>query len=788
MVEFRVHNLLVLGVLSLLIALHTSSSQRDDIPGFAAVLDASLREGRITPRLRENLSLLGSGERVHVMVYLKEDPGLKPAMADIASSQLSLEERRMAELRSIERHAERAKSRVLPKLPDSEFMVRHRFTLVNGFSGYASREGLEMLLADDNVERVDYVAAVEPHHFQSVPLINVTDDGIYSIEISGVTITGNDQTVCVIDSGVNYTHPDLGGCTPAEFLAGSCDKVPWGYDFADGDANPMDTLHPLLNGHGTHVAGTVATDHNTYPGVAPDARIVAMKVFTDAGGGGALDDVAAAIEACTLNSSKYNITVITMSLGTSSPTYQFCDIASCDGPGWDGGASAALETAYNQGIFIDASSGNEANTAGIGFPACNEYVVSVGDVYDYDGSSTICWGGGSCPGGNTCDDSAANVDVDKVVCHANRCSILDVWAPGYSIRSCDADGEGLASKGGTSMAAPHVAGGAALIQQYSRLMTGSYQSPAALKTAFIENGKNVTRDVTKPRIDVYRALMSLVLSSEPPTLSNPSVSPLSGSTSTPYNYTVTYADADDNAPFFVKVRIDSSYYDMASNGSADYVNGVLYHYTTSYLSQGNHSYYFNASDGVSYNSTDVVTDAPVVNYLPQIYDSIVNPDFGSTADIFNYTLNYTDGDNEAPKYMQVVIDGSPYDMTAIGSDYVSGVVYFYNTTLLEGDHTYRFNASDGNYSRTVISRSDPSVYSASPTCSGASTDEPAWNVNVYTNCSGTSLLPTQNRNGPLNITGGNILNLSSSIVYLNHTTAILDGVLSLANSKLSFIR
>ena len=111
-----------------------------------------------------------------------------------------------------------------------------------------------------------------------------------------------------------------------EFLAGNCDKVIGGYDFVNNDADPMDG-----HSHGTHVAGIVASTHPTYRGVAPDAKLLAVKVCNDTGSC-PTSDIIAGIDWCIDNKDTYNITILTMSVGCNGEScihYQTpCDSAS----------------------------------------------------------------------------------------------------------------------------------------------------------------------------------------------------------------------------------------------------------------------------------------------------------------------------------------------------------------------------------------------------------------------------------------------------------------------------
>jgi len=192
-----------------------------------------------------------------------------------------------------------------------DLLLKRKYLTINAFSGTVSAEGLAKLADDPDVERI--VPNREVHAFlaESKAVTNASET--WKLVYNGTNLTGSGETVCVIDTGVDYTHPNMGGCTSTSNLNdGSCAKVPGGYDFVNTDQNPIDD-----HNHGTHVAGIVASANETYRGIAPDARIIAIKAL-DSAGNGVFGDVAAGIEWCTYNASLFNVSVISMSLGTST--------------------------------------------------------------------------------------------------------------------------------------------------------------------------------------------------------------------------------------------------------------------------------------------------------------------------------------------------------------------------------------------------------------------------------------------------------------------------------------
>jgi hypothetical protein len=226
---------------------------------------------------------------------------------------------------------------------------------------------------------------------------------------------------------------------------------------------------------------------------------------------------------------------------------------------------------------------------------------------------------------------------------------------------------------------------------------------------------------------------------------------------------------------------------MSSNGSVNYLSGVLYYYNTT-LTVGAHSYYFNASNGFFTNQTATVSNSPFVNRPPSL-SALVTPSLGSSADLFNFTTTYTDADADQPLSIGIVLDGAPKGLQRMGSDYVSGVLYYYNATgLTKGQHSFYFNATDGNYTVSSAAGTGPRIFETAPSCDGASVAEDDWNVNVYSNCTNTAVLPTSSRAGRLLVSGANTLNLTDSQVFLNNSMMQLDGLLLLRQSGLTFVR
>ncbi|MDI6721016.1 MAG: S8 family serine peptidase, partial [Candidatus Aenigmarchaeota archaeon] len=250
-------------------------------------------------------------------------------------------------------------------------------------------------------------------------------------------------------------------------------------------------------GHGTHVAGIIASENETYKGVAPGAKIISMRVFNSTGGGGNLADIESAVRWCTSNATLYNISVISMSLGTVARYSGFCD-SSFDGGSGEVNLTGAVNNATFHNISVIASSGNNADTTGMSSPACIQNITSVGSVYDANVGSKA-W--------SPCTDSSTT--ADQISCFTNRDPNLDLLAPGSVTTSLSISG-GVTDKSGTSMAAPHVAGAFALLRQYKRL-EGIIPQPFQILAALNRTGKIIQENSTQnfTRINILAALTDI---------------------------------------------------------------------------------------------------------------------------------------------------------------------------------------------------------------------------------------------------------------------------------------
>jgi subtilisin family serine protease len=257
---------------------------------------------------------------------------------------------------------------------------------------------------------------------------------------------GEGYSVAVIDTGIDYRHPDLAG------------RVILGPDLADRDSDPMDTVD-----HGTHVAGIIAGSNPHAPGIAGKAKVIAVKVTHDGERSTTIALVGQALQWVLDNQSKYNIAAVNLSLGGGNAD--------------KGAVVEGLEGLYAQltarGVFISAAAGNayaQYGVEGLSILATSENVAAVGAVWDSN-VGPAAWVGGAR------DYTTA---PDRVVSFSQRGEGLDLLAPGGDILNLRAGG-GLTVKSGTSMASPMVAAASVLLREASdELHLLSFQAVGSL--------------------------------------------------------------------------------------------------------------------------------------------------------------------------------------------------------------------------------------------------------------------------------------------------------------------
>ena len=257
-----------------------------------------------------------------------------------------------------------------------------------------------------------------------------------AFDIDGVDDNRVDADVAILDTGIDIDHPDLNVVGGTNCLQSVRRRGRTTY-YCDDNVSPDDDQY-----HGTHVAGTVAALDNGIGvvGVAPGARLWAVKVL-DANGSGYTSGIIAGIDWVVAQG---NIEVMNLSLGGSgvSSAYQ-----------------TAIDNAVANGVAVVVAAGNSSADSSNYSPAFVPSAITVSALADFDGLE-----GGL---GTSCYADDTEVD-DTLADFSNYGSPVDIAAPGYCVLSTipteyDVAQPGYYSLDGTSMAAPHVAGAAAVL-------------------------------------------------------------------------------------------------------------------------------------------------------------------------------------------------------------------------------------------------------------------------------------------------------------------------------------
>ncbi|WP_225446496.1 S8 family peptidase [Paenibacillus rhizovicinus] len=255
--------------------------------------------------------------------------------------------------------------------------------------------------------------------------------------------TGHRVKVGVIDTGVDFSHPDLK------------QSLGRGINLLNRGTLPHDD-----NGHGTHIAGTIAAANQVHGmiGVAPRATVHPVKAF-DHNGSAFVSDIVLGIDWCV----RSGMDIVNMSFGMKTRSKSLL---------------TAVNNAFNAGVIIVASSGNDGKRKAIDYPARYPQTIAVG----------------------------ATNRLRRIAPFSNRGMYIDVYAPGDKILSSWLRGK-YNEMSGTSMATSHVSGAIALLLAYRPGMT-----PTDIK-AVVKRSMLPLRGTKAPRLtgelDVMRMLQAV---------------------------------------------------------------------------------------------------------------------------------------------------------------------------------------------------------------------------------------------------------------------------------------
>jgi serine protease len=487
------------------------------------------------------------------------------------------------------------------------------------------------------LEKNSYVEYVEPNYIAKIsmtpndPYFNYQwhllglDDGGISMEYAWDLSTGTGAVVAVIDTGIAVGSDLTNTC----FISG--------YDFVNNDNNPTDD-----NGHGTHVAGTIAQSTNNnlgVTGIAFDACLMPVKVL-DSLGYGSYADIIDGINFAVNNGAN----IISMSLEGSSPST---------------GLEAALANAYNNDVTCVAASGNSGQN-GVAYPAAyDSYVIAVG---------------------------ATQYDKTRAP-YSNYGTSLDVVAPGGNLnldQNGDGYGDGVLQQtfsgsswgyyffDGTSMATPHVTGVAALL----------YDMGITTPDDIINTIQNSAIDLGATGWDIYyghgliNAYNALIYNTDiPPTciITSPSNSAtVSGNVNIEVNAT------DDIGITKIDFYVDSTF--IGSDTTKPY--SLIWDSTT--VGDGLHTISATAFDTASQSTSDSVN----IN-VENINDPPV-ADAGSNQSVYVNYVVYFDGSNSYDPDGTIISYEWNY---GDGSSTESGVIVSHVYTTI-GNYTVTLTITD----------------------------------------------------------------------------------------------
>jgi PKD repeat protein len=212
----------------------------------------------------------------------------------------------------------------------------------------------------------------------------------------------------------------------------------------------------------------------------------------------------------------------------------------------------------------------------------------------------------------------------------------------------------------------------------------------------------------------------------PPVLSTPTVSPMDGDTTTDFRFEVMYLDADDQEARVALIYINGIVHDMVTDSTGPWDVLVTFYLETKLPAGDNHTYFYIFSDGEASTRFPRNSDTPnwlqgpvvaPLNTPPVLARPMFSPNNGTRLDQYEFTINYTDTDGDAPALATIYLDGVPFGMEGEQTDYLVGVTFRFSTLLDIGEHGFYFLFSDSDHDvrfPTAGSLDGPTVYNLDP--------------------------------------------------------------------------
>ncbi len=362
-----------------------------------------------------------------------------------------------------------ARNDVVSGLGSSGHKILHRYETVP----YVALELSDAALA--KLERSGEAASVQEDTADFATLSTSTRL-VEATEASSLGRGGAGQHVAVLDTGIDKSHPFLAGKVVSEACFSARANCPGGVTSSTAVGSGVNCAYAVSGcRHGTHVAGIAAGKGTSFSGVARDAKLISINVFsrfsgTECAGAGEspctksfVSDQIKGLDRVFALRNTFRIASVNMSLGGGSHSVN-CDTDS---------RKAAIDNLRSAGIATVIASGNDFNNSGVSAPSCISTAITVGST----------------------------TKTDAVSAFSNSHALVELLAPGSAINS-SVPGGGFLPFDGTSMATPHVAGAWAVMRQVSAASVPTILSQ--LQTT----GKPVTdpdNAVIKPRIRVLSA-------------------------------------------------------------------------------------------------------------------------------------------------------------------------------------------------------------------------------------------------------------------------------------------